>query len=241
MHAACSYDAGISTFVTVDRYSNGMSEVLPCEEIVVMTKVYACVGKTVDVNALALLRVGPDNMGYVNQHGLSRKHIFAMVKDSLKRLQLEYIDGLQWDPHYAITHNLTPFISMTNQYSLVYREEEREMMPSLKVPFSPHLRVEGLAKKRNVSMAQIALALLMAKDGFTAPIVGTSSLANLVDLFGAVDVKLTEEEIKHSEEPYKPMNIFILQSCRPMPPRGIARQRAHLETPFEHVDPPPVR
>ena len=34
---------------------------------------------------------------------------------------------------YAITHNLTPFISMQNQYSLVYREEEREMFPTLKV------------------------------------------------------------------------------------------------------------
>jgi aryl-alcohol dehydrogenase-like predicted oxidoreductase len=38
---------------------------------------------------------------------------------------------------YAITHNLTPFISMQNQYSLVYREEEREMMPSLKVIILP--------------------------------------------------------------------------------------------------------
>ena len=34
---------------------------------------------------------------------------------------------------YAITHNLTPFISMQNQYSLLYREEEREMFPTLKV------------------------------------------------------------------------------------------------------------
>lgn len=34
---------------------------------------------------------------------------------------------------YAITHNLTPFISMQNHYSLVYREEEREMFPTLKV------------------------------------------------------------------------------------------------------------
>ena len=37
---------------------------------------------------------------------------------------------------YAITHNLTPFISMQNHYSLIYREEEREMMPTLKVPDS---------------------------------------------------------------------------------------------------------
>lgn len=35
--------------------------------------------------------------------------------------------------NYAITHNLTPFISMQNHYNILYREEEREMMPSLKV------------------------------------------------------------------------------------------------------------
>lgn len=34
---------------------------------------------------------------------------------------------------YAIQNNLTPFISMQNHYNLVYREEEREMMPTLKV------------------------------------------------------------------------------------------------------------
>jgi aryl-alcohol dehydrogenase-like predicted oxidoreductase len=34
---------------------------------------------------------------------------------------------------YAIQHNLTPFISMQNHYNLIYREEEREMMPTLKV------------------------------------------------------------------------------------------------------------
>ena len=34
---------------------------------------------------------------------------------------------------YAITNKLTPFISMQNHYSLIYREEEREMMPTLKV------------------------------------------------------------------------------------------------------------
>ena len=38
---------------------------------------------------------------------------------------------------YAITHNLTPFISMQNHYSLLYREEEREMFPTLKVSIEP--------------------------------------------------------------------------------------------------------
>ena len=36
-------------------------------------------------------------------------------------------------PDYAITNKLTPFISMQNHYNLIYREEEREMMPTLAV------------------------------------------------------------------------------------------------------------
>ena len=42
---------------------------------------------------------------------------------------------------YAIQHNLTPFISMQNHYSLAYREEEREMFPTLKVFVGLHLLV----------------------------------------------------------------------------------------------------
>ena len=34
---------------------------------------------------------------------------------------------------YAINNKLTPFISMQNHYSLIYREEEREMFPTLNV------------------------------------------------------------------------------------------------------------
>lgn len=37
----------------------------------------------------------PDQKGYVNRHGLSRKHIFAAVDASLERLGLDYIDVLQ--------------------------------------------------------------------------------------------------------------------------------------------------
>ena len=48
--------------------------------------------------------------------------------------------------NYAITNKLTPFVSMQNHYNLVYREEEREMMPVLKhfgvgsIPWSPLAR-----------------------------------------------------------------------------------------------------
>jgi aryl-alcohol dehydrogenase-like predicted oxidoreductase len=227
----------------------------------------------------------PDVIGYVNQHGLSRKHILESVKHSLDRLQLDYVDVLQchrfdsdtpiaetmralhdvvkagyahyigmsscwaWQFHamqnYAINNNLTPFISMQNHYNLVYREEEREMFPTLKyfgvdsIPWSPLARglltrpfafkndtvrgktdgdikgytnnqgteeiintVEKIAKAKGASMAQVALAWQLAKDGVSAPIIGTTSLANLADLLGAVNVKLTEEEIKDLESPY---------------------------------------
>jgi aryl-alcohol dehydrogenase-like predicted oxidoreductase len=39
---------------------------------------------------------------------------------------------------YAMEHKLTPFISMQNHYNLLYREDEREVMPTLKVRSSPH-------------------------------------------------------------------------------------------------------
>ncbi|KAI0736369.1 aryl-alcohol dehydrogenase [Fomitopsis betulina] len=150
--------------------------------------------------------------------------------------------------NYAINNNLTPFVSMQNQYSLVYREEEREMFPTLKlfgvgsIPWSPLARglltrplaekskrgdtdwfidqykgtgtpdivgrVEEIAKKKGVSMAQIALAWCIAKPGVTAPIVGTTSLDKLKDLLGALDVQLSEEEIKYLEEPYITQSII---------------------------------
>ena len=100
-----SYEAGIQTFDTADVYSSGESEVilgnaikklkLPREEIVVMTKLYGVVTRD-GTNALTTdVGRNPDAHGYVNQHGLSRKHIFDAVKASLKRLQLDYIDVYQ--------------------------------------------------------------------------------------------------------------------------------------------------
>ncbi|KAJ7788799.1 hypothetical protein B0H14DRAFT_3503729 [Mycena olivaceomarginata] len=57
-------------------------------------------------------------------------------------------------------------------------------------------------------MAQVAVAWVLSKDVVSAPIVGTTSLANLADIVGAIHVQLTEEEIKYLEEPYQPMAIF---------------------------------
>jgi len=291
-HIKAAYDAGINTFDTANVYSNGLSEIilgkaikqlgLPRDEIVIMTKLFAPVGR-------GSTQVTRDESGYVNQSGLSRKHIFEAIKHSLERLQLDYVDVLQchrfdpdtpiaetmqalhdvvqagyvryigmsscwaWQFHamqnYAINNKLTPFISMQNHYNLVYREEEREMFPTLKhlgvgaIPWSPLARglvarpvgvasfraqndqwnkgystnegttqiinaVERIAKAKGISMAQLSLAWVMSQEGVSAPIVGTTSLDNLHDLLGAVDVKLTEEEKKELEAPYLPQAAF---------------------------------
>lgn len=297
-HIRVAYEAGIQTFDTANVYSNGHCEIvlgkaikhlnLPREEIVVMTKCFFVVAKE-EATGLLQPRDNPDQKGYVNQHGLSRKHIFDSVKASLRRLQLDYIDVLQchrFDPetpieetmqalhdvvkagyaryigmsscyayqfhamqNYAITNKLTPFISMQNHYNMLYREEEREMFPTLKmlgvgaIPWSPLARglltrplgeettrsqtdfrvqlykaspardtiinrVEELAEKKGVSMAQISIAWMLSKDHVTAPIVGTTSLDNLKDIIAAVHLKLTPEEIQDLEKEYRPSAIL---------------------------------
>ncbi|PCH34868.1 Aldo/keto reductase [Wolfiporia cocos MD-104 SS10] len=133
--------------------------------------------------------------------------------------------------YYAITNKLTPFIVMENQYSLAYREEEREMFPTLQmfgvgaVTWAPLYRgvlgrplsgqttrgqvdqVEELANKKGASMAQISIAWILCKEGVAAPIVGATSLKNLEDIIGAVNIELTRDEIKYLEEPYVPLPI----------------------------------
>ncbi|KAH8998399.1 Aldo/keto reductase [Lactarius akahatsu] len=292
-----AYENGIQTFDTADVYSNGLSEVilgkaikqlnLPREEIVVMTKLHHVVARSPGEQLSFSDSV--DNLGYVNQYGQSRKHIFDSVQHSLERLQLDYVDVLQchrfdyntpveevmqalhdvvqkgwaryigmsscwaWQFHqmqnYAINNRLTPFISMQNHYNLIYREEEREMMPTLKhfgissIPWSPLARgalthplgertvradndnwhdtylkepsnqevvkrVEEIAKKRGASMAQISLAWTLTKEIVSAPIIGTTSLDKLKDLIDAVDIKLSDAEVKYLEEPYRPTAVI---------------------------------
>ncbi len=45
-------------------------------------------------------------------------------------------------------------------------------------------RVEEIAKKHQVSMAQVSLAWIMSKDYVTAPIIGSTSLEHFKDIIG---------------------------------------------------------
>jgi aryl-alcohol dehydrogenase-like predicted oxidoreductase len=142
------------------------------------------------------------------------------------------------------------FVSMQDFYNLVYREEEREMLPLCRdagvgvIPWSPLARgflgrshaqalekhstraksdnildmqfddndletlrrVEETASKHGRNNAQIAIAWLLAK-GVSAPIIGASKMDHLEDAIAAVEIKLSHEEIRYLEEPYRPKAV----------------------------------
>ncbi|MFP3240809.1 MAG: aldo/keto reductase, partial [Caldivirga sp.] len=54
---------------------------------------------------------------------------------------------------------------------------------------------------------QIAYAWLLHK-GVTAPIIGTTKPEHVEEAVGALEIKLTDDEIKYLEEPYKPKPVF---------------------------------
>jgi aryl-alcohol dehydrogenase-like predicted oxidoreductase len=69
-------------------------------------------------------------------------------------------------------------------------------------------RVTEIAKQRGVSNAQVALAWLLQRPGVTAPIIGASKMHHLEDAVKALDLHLTDEEVKRLEEPYQPHPIL---------------------------------
>ncbi len=145
------------------------------------------------------------------------------------------------------------FVSMQPQYNLVYREEEREMLPLCRsegigvIPWSPLARgflasdrkrpaggenrqgdttraqsdpfadhlyytdadfevkdaLNQVAEAKGVSPMRVALAWVLSKPAVTAPIVGASKLHHLDDAIAALEIRLSEDEIKTLEAAYK--------------------------------------
>jgi len=65
-------------------------------------------------------------------------------------------------------------------------------------------RVQEIARARGVPAAQIAIAWLLHKPVVTSPIVGATKAHHLDDAVAAVDVDLSDEEMRRLEEPYRP-------------------------------------
>ena len=136
------------------------------------------------------------------------------------------------------------FVSVQGHYNLIFREEEREMIPYCKseniglTPYSSLAsgrlskmpdesskrlkedyyatkkyesteeqdsviirRVIDLAREYDVSMSEISLAWLETK--VDSPIMGATKLKHIETGVNSVELKLSEDDIKYLEEPYK--------------------------------------
>jgi aryl-alcohol dehydrogenase (NADP+) len=156
--------------------------------------------------------------------------------------------------HTSDRLGIARFVSMQNHYNLVYREEEREMLPLCAdegiavVPWSPLARgflagnrrtpadgdtersrtdvfahklyyapqdftvaerVAEVARARELSPAQVALAWVLQQPVVTAPIVGATKMSQLEEAVTAVNVMLTDEERARLEEPYIPHQVLM--------------------------------
>jgi aryl-alcohol dehydrogenase-like predicted oxidoreductase len=64
--------------------------------------------------------------------------------------------------------------------------------------------VQKVAESRGIPMAQVALAWVLKNPVVTAPIVGATKPHHLADAAAAIDIHLTDDEVRALEEPYTP-------------------------------------
>jgi 1-deoxyxylulose-5-phosphate synthase len=68
-------------------------------------------------------------------------------------------------------------------------------------------RVAEIAGERGVPRAQVALAWVARNPVVTAPIVGASKPHHVDDAVAALELQLSDEEVKRLEEPYRPHEV----------------------------------
>ncbi|MCI5829471.1 MAG: aldo/keto reductase [Treponema sp.] len=276
-------DLGINFFDTANCYSAGTSEeylgkalkkLTSRNKVVIASKVFFNEGylskKAIETEIDGTLkRLGTD---YLDLYLIHRFDYETPVEETMTALDglvkagkvraigASAMYGYQfYNMQVAAKENsLTPFCAMENHYNLLYREDERELIPICKqmnvalMPYSPlaagHLsrstwnsdslrsktdvvahkkydnteaqdmqivqRVAELAEKHNCKMSQVALAWHWAK-GVASPIVGATKTAYLDDAAGALEVKLSADEVAYLEEPYVPHKIMGANSSNP--------------------------
>lgn len=69
-------------------------------------------------------------------------------------------------------------------------------------------RLSEVAQEQGVPPMTVALAWILSRPGVTAPIIGASKMHHLDQAVEALDVQLSEEQVKRLEEPYKPHRIL---------------------------------
>ena len=279
-------DLGINFFDTANSYSRGRCEEITGEclrnhrnDVVIATKVWDVMGNRPNDSGLSrfhimqqinasLKRLQTDHIDLYQTHRWDYRTPIAetmmTLNDIVRQGKARYVGASSmyaWQFLTALQTSeklgLEKFVSMQNHYNLVYREEEREMIPLCKeagiavIPWSPLARgflsgkykrdetpksvryenermdgrnlmadryfrpedfdvvetVAAVAKEKDVSPAQIALAWLLHK-GVTAPIVGVSKMQHVEEAAQALEVKLDSDDMKRLEAPYKPHPVI---------------------------------
>ncbi|WP_321422117.1 aldo/keto reductase [uncultured Methanobacterium sp.] len=266
------YSDGTSEEIT----GKALNDYADRDEIVIATKVFFQMREGPNGGGLSrkaimseidksLKRLGTDYVDLYQIHRLDHntpiEETMEALHDVVKAGKARYIGASSmyaWEflkaNQVAEENGWTKFITMQNHYNLMYREEEREMLPLCKeekigvIPWSPLAggrltrewetvtprskideisnnlftptasldrkvveRISEVAKKRDVSMAQIALAWLLQNETVTAPIVGTTKMSHIKNASDALSINLTKEEIALLEEPYIPHPVIGIE------------------------------
>jgi aryl-alcohol dehydrogenase (NADP+) len=245
------------------------------DSVVLATKVHAQMSDDVNDRGLSrkhilasidnsLARLGVDHVDLYQIHrfdpGVPIEETMDALNDVVRAGKARYIGASSmyaWQfakaQYTAQSLGKTRFVSMQNHYNLVYREEEREMIPLCLdqgvglIPWSPMARgffagnrkrggggetvragndpfADGLyfreadftvaeraaevAKAHGVTGSQVALAWLLNKPHIAAPIIGATKMDHLEQAIAALDIQLSDEDVKRLEEPYQPHPVL---------------------------------
>lgn len=266
-----AFELGVNFIDTANVYSHGTSEIFignalkelntPREKVVIASKVYFNPAK---LSKEAIIRECDQSLkrlqtDYLDLYQIHRFDYDTPIEETMKALNELVKSGkvraIGASAMYAYQfhnmqvvakeHGWTLFSTMQNHYNLLYREDEREMIPVCNqynvslIPYShlagghlTHLnwetdtarsktdntlrkkydsakdndlqiikRVNQLAQKYNVSMAQISLAWLY-KKGVASPVVGATKINHFEDAVKAIDLDLSDDDCKYLEELY---------------------------------------
>jgi 1-deoxyxylulose-5-phosphate synthase len=243
------------------------------DDVVIATKVFSPMGTGPNDMGLSrkhvmsqidasLRRLGTDYVDLYQIHRLDTKtppeEIMETLHDLVRSGKVRYIGASSmwaWQfaklQYTAQLHGWTQFVSMQPHYNLIYREEEREMLPLCAdmgvgvIPWSPLARgflagnrtktggdtarstsdayarelyyqdddfaivdrVGEIARAHGVPNMHVALAWLLSKPVVTSPIVGATKMSHLDDAIAAMALKLTGDDIKALEAPYRPHEV----------------------------------
>src|SRR3954467_10053186 len=193
----------------------------------------------------SLKRLRTDRIDLFYQHrvdtAVPMEDVAGAVKELIQQGKVKHL-GLSEAGVRSIrrAHDVQPVAALQSEYSLWWREPEREVIPTLEelgigfVPFSPLRKgfltgkidentkfdssdfrnsvprfhaenrkanqalvdlLQNIAKKKNATPGQIALAWLLAQKPWIVPIPGTTKLHRLEENIGAAAIELTSGDL----------------------------------------------